>query len=322
MSIRKSAARRQRAWPMISVSLLMLVTSVVFAQGPATQPLAIQPIPALTNSVGPLPVGNAEHPTVSSRHVPIDGQTPATAQPHEHPLMPVLGWAKQGLPAIESLKDYSAVLVRRERIRGKLTGYEYVFVKIRHQPFSVYACFQSPVSVHGQEVIYVAGQNQGNLLAHKARMRATVSLLPEGMIAMSGRRYPITEIGLVNLVRRLVEVGERDVNYGECEVKYFSKAAVNKRHCTVIQVVHPTPRDVFRFHLARVFVDDELKMPVRYESYDWPREPGGEPELIEEYTYLDLKLNNGFTDEDFSTRNPAYQFHQSTAVLGQSVDAR
>ena len=98
------------------------------------------------------------------------------------------------------------------------------------------------------------------------------------------------------------------MNYGECEVKYFTTAKVNKRPCTVIQVVHPTPRDVFCFHLARVFVDNQLKMPVRYESYDWPSEPGGDPRLIEEYTYLDLKLNNGFTDEDFSTQNPEYHF--------------
>ena len=46
-------------------------------------------------------------------------------EPNEHPLAPVLRWANQGLPAIENLKDYSAVLVRRERIRGKLSGYEY-----------------------------------------------------------------------------------------------------------------------------------------------------------------------------------------------------
>jgi hypothetical protein len=69
-------------------------------------------------------------------------------------------------------------------------------------------------------------------------------------------------------------------------------------------------RDIFRFCLARIFVDDELKIPIRYESYDWPREAGGPPELIEEYTYLDLKLNNGFTDEDFDTRNPDYHFQQ------------
>lgn len=233
---------------------------------------------------------------------------PSKAPSGAHPLTPVLQWAQQDLPAIEKLKDYSATLVRRERIRGKLGGYEYLSIKVRHQPFSVYICFEAPASVKGQEVIYVAGRNQGNLLGHGPRMPVTVSLHPEGMIAMTGRHYPLTEIGLVNLVRRLVEVGQDDLRYGECEVKYFTGAKVGQRPCTVIQVVHPTPRDVFRFHLARVFVDDELKVPTRYESYDWPGEPGGNPRLIEEYTYLDLKLNTGLSDEDFSTANPEYRF--------------
>jgi hypothetical protein len=281
------------------------MVSVVLSQTPAASSLTL---PALSgNAVASTPGQLSAVPKVSEQPSP-DGGPRAVAEPKEHPLMPVLRWAKEGLPTIESLKDYSATLVRRERIRGKLSGYEYVAIKIRHKPFSVYAYFEVPAAVRGQEVIYRAGQNDGNILAHKARMPVTVPLHPDGMMAMRGRHYPITEIGLVNLVRRLVEVGQQDVNYGECEVQYFTKAMVNKRPCTVIQVVHPTPRDVFRFHLARVFVDDELKMPIRYESYDWPSEPGGEPELIEEYTYLDLKLNNGFTDEDFSIRNPAYQF--------------
>ena len=228
----------------------------------------------------------------------------------EHPLMPVLRWAEKGLPDIERLQDYSATLVRRERIRGSLSGYEYTFVKIRHEPFSVYVRFESPDKVKGQEVIYVRGQNQGNLLAHRPSMRATVSLSPTGMIATNGRNYPLTEIGMVNLVRRLVEVGQKDLRYGECEVKYFSDVKVAGRPCTVIQVTHPTPRDEFTFHMARIFIDNELKMPTRYESYDWPKEAGGNPSLIEEYTYLDVKPNNGFTDEDFSVGNPSYGFQR------------
>jgi hypothetical protein len=244
------------------------------------------------------------------------GVPPPRADVKEHPLQPVLRWAEKGLPAIEKLKDYSATLVRRERIRGKLSKYEYVFVKIRHQPFSVYVRFLSPASVKGQEVVYVAGQNQGNLWAHAAHTPMKVSLNPQGMVAMTGRHYPLTEIGLVNLVRRLAEVGREDIRYGECEVKYSTGAKVNQRVCTVIQVLHPVPRDAFRFHLARIFVDDELKMPIRYESYDWPTEPGGEPRLIEEYSYLDLKLNNGFTDLDFSTQNPDYRFPQTAEAGG------
>jgi hypothetical protein len=125
---------------------------------------------------------------------------------------------------------------------------------------------------------------------------------------MRGNRYPITELGLLNLVRRLLEVGEKDAQYGECEVKSFPNAKINERVCTCLQIVHPVPRRNFLFNVARIFVDDELNVPIRYEAYDWPEQAGGQPELIEEYTYLNLKLNNGFTDADFDIRNPNYGF--------------
>jgi len=252
---------------------------------------------------------------VAERSNPV-GSQPAVhggaGQPNEHPLMPALRWAQEGKREIEKLKDYSAVMVKRERIDGKVGNYEYMFVKIRQKPLSVYMTFLDPPAAKGQEVIYIAGQNDGKMWAHPAGLRnkiiGTVSLDPTGPIAMKGNLYPITEIGLLNLVTRLLEVGERDSQYGECEVKFLPGAKINGRSCTCIQVMHPVPRRNFLFHLARIFVDDELSVPIRYEAYSWPREPGGDPELLEEYTYLNLKLNNGFTDADFDIRNPSYAF--------------
>ncbi len=293
---------------------VFLAARAGWGQSPEVRPLAAQSPAALSES----PMVSAtliEKPAASAAPATAHRTPLLQAEANEHPLMPVLRWAQQGLPAIERLQDYSATLVSRERIRGRLGPYQYMFIKIRHSPLSVYVRFLSPLSVQGQEVIYVAGRNHGDLLAHRGNQGATVALRPEGMIAMNDRHYPITEIGIVNLVRRLVEVGQQDTHYGECEVKYFTDVKVDKRPCTVIQVVHPVPRDVFRFYLARIYVDDQLMMPIRYESYDWPTEPGGPPPLIEEYTYLNLRLNNGFTDEDFSIRNPRYHFERSGARL-------
>ncbi len=239
------------------------------------------------------------------------GRTDAD-QPAEHPLMPILRWAYDGLRDLEAINDYTAVVVKRERVGGKVGEHEKMFIKIRHRPFSVYLYFLSPANLRGQEVIFIEGQNDGKMWAHgsgmRGRMFGTVSLKPDGVIAMQGNRYPITEIGLLNLVNRLIEVGEADIKYGECEVKFYKGAKVADRVSTCIEVVHPVPRRNFRFHLARIFVDDELNLPIRYESYSWPTTPGGAPELIEEYTYLDLKLNVGLTDADFDIRNPNYQF--------------
>lgn len=236
----------------------------------------------------------------------------AQRNPNEHPLMPCLRWAYDGIDDIERIEDYQARMVKRERIGGELSEYESMFIKIRHKPFSVYMYFLSPEEKKGQEVIYVEGENNGKMQAHGVgfqKMFGTLSLDPTGQIAMRGNRYPITEIGILTMVRRLIEVGEQDIKYGECEVKFYPGARIEDRVCTCIQVVHPKPRKNFRFHIARIYVDDELNLPIRYESYGWPEKQGEKPPLLEEYTYLNLKLNNGFTDADFDVRNPNYQFN-------------
>lgn len=230
----------------------------------------------------------------------------------EHPLMPALRWADNGLKQVEkNVQDYSAFLIKQERIGGKLMPPQTMFVKVRHKPFSAYTKFVKPEKVAGQEALYVTGANNGKMWAHGTGLRnliGTVSLKPTSPFAMEGQRYPITEIGVQNLVRRLLEVGLNDTKYGECEVKFFDNAKVGKQVCLCIQVVHPKPRRNFRFHKARIFVDKKMNLPIRYEAYDWPHKKGDEPELLEVYTYVKMKVNNGFTDYDFDPRNPEYQF--------------
>jgi outer membrane lipoprotein-sorting protein len=234
----------------------------------------------------------------------------ATA-PGEHPLVPAVRWAKTCMQKMDTIKDYSAKMAKRERIDGTLSDYEYMFIKVRHEPFSVYVSFLGPARVKGQEAIYVKGRNDGNLLGHANGVRkilGTVSLKPEGMLAMAGNRYPITEMGIRRLTERLIEVGEHDAQFGECEVKALPNTKINGRECVCLQVLHPVPRNEFTFNKAKIYVDSQLNVPVRYEAFEWPHEQGGEPLLMEEYTYLDLKFNNGFTDFDFDVANPAYQF--------------
>jgi outer membrane lipoprotein-sorting protein len=251
----------------------------------------------------------------ASPSVPAATPTPEapTPSPTEHPLEPALRMAHSAIKNINAnIKDYSAVMVKRENVGGRLNEQEFMYIKIRHQPFSVYMYFLGPEKLRGQEAIYVEGQNNGNLLGHGVgikKIAGTVPLQPTGALAMAGQRYPITEIGFLNLTKRLIEVADMDKQYGECDVKFYQGAKINKRSSTCIQVEHPVPRKNFRFHKALVFVDDELNIPVRYEAYDWPATQGGQPVLLEEYTYTDIKINNGFTDADFSEHNPNYHFH-------------
>ena len=102
--------------------------------------------------------------------------------------------------------------------------------------------------------------------------------------------------------------GSWDTPSAKCEVKFYKNTKVDGRTCTMIEVLHPEPRDHFDFYRAQIFIDDELNVPIRYAAWSWPEKPGGEPVLLEEYTYVKIKLNVGLTDEDFDPENPDYDF--------------
>jgi hypothetical protein len=136
----------------------------------------------------------------------------------------------------------------------------------------------------------------------------TLSLAPSGDLAMQGNHYPITELGIKRLVERVAAVAKEEMQYGECEVVYHKTVEFHGRSCTVIEVTHPVPRPYFQFHVARIYIDDELQLPIGVESYDWPATDGDDPILKEQYAYLDLKMNVGFTDADFDPNNPEYLF--------------
>jgi outer membrane lipoprotein-sorting protein len=287
-------------------------TQVSVRRGCLALALAVATTAAAARAQSPLGPGLMPNGGVAEGNVGAGDATAATVG--QHPLEPALELAQRGLAQLRAnVKDYSCTMVKRERVDGKLGEHQYIFAKIRHEPFSVYLYFLAPEDVKGQEVIYVTGHNDGNMLAHAGSgvraMVGTVSLKPDGALAMQGNRYAVTEIGVENLAKRLVEVAQHDKQFGECEVNFYPNAKVNGRVCTCVQVVHPVPRRNFRFHLARVFIDDELLIPVRYEAYDWPQEEGGQPVLMEEYTYMNVKINNGFTDADFDPKNAAYKFN-------------
>jgi hypothetical protein len=252
---------------------------------------------------------------VAARIVPP--ASPATPfdlepRPGEHPLMPALRIAQEGVKHIDAnIKDYSAILYKQERINGELHDQEVAFVKVRHQPFSVHMFFLAPNK--GRECLYVEGPagTDGKLHARDCGFRRKLGVFkldPEGKLAMDGQKYPITKIGIRNLTTELIMVASNDIKYGECEVHTaqteIGPANGAKRPVTLIEATHPTPRKNFRFHKAQVFIDNELRVPIRYASYLWPSAPGEQPPLEEAYTYLNLKVNNGFTDADFDPKNP------------------
>jgi hypothetical protein len=248
-----------------------------------------------------------------------DSPTAAKSATQSHPLDKAIALATEGLANMRaSVSDYSAILVKRERVNGVLSSPSYMRVKVRcprkteagNTPFSVYMKFLKPRKCAGREVIWVEGQDDNKLCVHEAGIMGMkrLHLDPDGWLAMQNNKYPVYDVGLENLMIKLIEKAERDKNAGMCEVQYRDDVELMKRKCSLIELRHHERKAPYDFHKAQVFIDEELNLPIRFVSYDWPKCPGAEPELIEEYTYAKIALNQGFTDLDFSPDNPAYKY--------------
>jgi hypothetical protein len=241
-----------------------------------------------------------------------------TSIPREASLAAAVRWAENSLADVRKIRDYACTLIKRERVGDRLLPPQTMYVKVRQDPYSVYVRYLAPQAMRDQEVIYVAGRNHGNLLAHSTglrhRLMGTVALKPTSPLAMRGNRHPITEVGLALLVEKLAVLGRHDLSQESTALTRFERnVPVDGRPCTMIEIRHPQPKPGVTYHVAKIYVDDQLVLPVRFEAYDWPESPGEEPPLLEEYTYEDLQLNNGFTDADFDVANPHYGFARGTA---------
>lgn len=240
----------------------------------------------------------------------------------EYPFDPLLEIAASSLAKTDQhVKDYTATLISQVQLSGKLQPERTLFCKIRHPRttgddqcgLSVYTRFLKPESVAGQEAIWVDGWNDGNLVAHTTGFMniKRFYLKPDSMLAMSGSRHPITEIGFRNLLAKMQETGKRDRELDDCEVTVTRNLEIDGRRCVMLEVRNAEQKDHFDFFIARIYIDNELEIPLAYEGYLWPETPGGEPVLLEKYFYTDLKINVGLQDIDFDPANEEYDYPSS-----------
>ncbi|MCA8998588.1 MAG: DUF1571 domain-containing protein [Planctomycetaceae bacterium] len=228
--------------------------------------------------------------------------------PPAHPLVPALEMATESMNALEDIHDYQATFIKRERVGRKVVDAT-MDLKLRENPFSVYLKFLKPSA--GREVIYNAGQNGGKLQAHDvgfAGLAGTISLDPTGSYAMADNRYPVTMIGMRNLVASLLEQWLEETKLTGMTVNYYPNARIGSTSCKAIESSHKTPAQGVKFQLSRLYIASDTGLPIRVQQYEFPGRREREPVLVEDYLYTDIKTNIGLTDTDFSTHNPRYGF--------------
>jgi hypothetical protein len=235
---------------------------------------------------------------------PKQGSGPTPAPPAADPLDQPLRYIAEARQAYQGVRDYSCLFIKRERVKGQLQTENLIAMSVRTQPFSVHLRWLAPRPLVGQEVAYVAGRNNGMMRAKGAGLRGAVgfvSLDPRDPRALEGSRHTIVEAGIGNLIERFGEGYELDRRSDRTQVR-MAEYEYNKRRCNRVETIHlDAPGPAGGFYRSVIYFDKEHKLPVRVENYDWPRQgtqSGGD--LLEEYSYIDLRFNVGLTDQHFA----------------------
>ncbi len=237
----------------------------------------------------------------------------------DHPLSAALDDLRKELDFLRrEVHDFTCRVVKRERINGLLQEYQYIDMWVREEtrdqgvvvsPLAVYMEFRGPSDFAGRRALFVEGQNDGKVLVRKGGDRfayVVTEISPDGPSARTESLLPITQSGFSPMLAALIEVLEQhaaaDPSGQNTKVERIAGAKLNDRACDVIKVTHPQRQDNLSFHAISIFIDTELRVPVRIAKLDWPAEPEEAPPVIAEYNYTKLKINVGLSEEMFDAR--------------------
>lgn len=211
--------------------------------------------------------------------------------------------------AMQQVPGYTATLQRQEQIDGTLREPEEIRLKVRQQPFSVYMKWPA----RGQEVLYVQGENDGQLLVRRRSLSlfgGVLRLSPESPLALRDSRHAVTQVGIGNLTQQLADFYAKRPNAPRLAARcQHKKVLVENRPGREFVVTFDCPEKGFEkcFSRSKIVFDLTSKLPVSVENYGWTKQ-GQAGELVEKYTYLNVKPVREFDDREFQEENPEYSF--------------
>ncbi|HEY3965232.1 MAG TPA: DUF1571 domain-containing protein [Planctomycetaceae bacterium] len=219
-------------------------------------------------------------------------------------LRDVIAFARKSRAALNDVKDYTAHFSKLERIGNSVIQQE-MDMKFRTKPFSVYFLYQSN-NEQGRQAIFVDGRNNNYLLVKEAKGVAgfigAVRLKLDDPRVKAENLYPVTHVGIANMLDETINNWERDLQIpgDEVDVQFFPNAKFKGVPCQAIQVTHLKKLKELKYSKNRIYFDKETNLPIRGERFGWARRAGEEPPLVEDYRYTNLKTNVNLTDADFT----------------------
>lgn len=262
--------------------------------------------PTASPAADPKPAAAPEPTEKVASRTSDPGGLAQTVSAEDHVLAPVLERARKCQKEMDEVADYRCLFAKRERFGNRLEQ-QTMDMLCRHEPFSVYFRFAAPNP--GRQVLFVTGQNRGNLLVREGGFKSIVGTLefqPTHATVMAENHYPVTHAGMKNMIATLVSQWEKELQLPPGNVRIEEDVKLGDASCTRITTVQPRPAKDLKFHRTVLYIENARSMPVRAEQYGFPQRAGLEPSLLEEYTFYRIETNVGLTARDFDRNNKAY----------------
>jgi hypothetical protein len=199
------------------------------------------------------------------------------------------------------LRDYVCTFTRQERVNGTIGPEQVAEMKVRVQPFAVHVRFARPEAIAGLELSYGV-RRDGKVRVRPAGadgVKGFVTVAAEDPRATGGGRHPATELGIGKVIDRLAASAAREKAIGNPVEVYASDYQFAGRVVTRYEVFNRRPHAHRYAYLCVVYVDKETKLPVRFEAYDTPKPGTTAGDLLEAYSYTDVRVNVGLGDSAF-----------------------
>lgn len=254
----------------------------------------------------------------------VEKQVLSIEQPREKTeLNTALTFMQWSIRELETnIKDYTAIVTSTINVEGKEET-EVSSWKVRHQhntafgevPEAIYIKWLSPKKKNGLETVWIEKSNDNKLAFHFLGLSniATLQIEPDRYREMQNLKLPVTESVLKHLAQRANSVCIRAEQVDDCDVSIEKGILIDDSECTQFQLKHHDKTENSPFSVESIFFSDELRIPVAYEAFSWPKNHDEKPALAERYIFSEIKLNIGLSNTEFSPKNPEYDFPQQGA---------
>jgi hypothetical protein len=213
---------------------------------------------------------------------------------------PLAALLADGKAAMAKVRDYTCTFTRQERIGGVLGAEQVAEMKVRTQPAAATVRFAKPEVAFGLEMTYAANKRDGKIRYRPGGIKATVVLVSDDDAKLlAANRHPVTKLGVGATLDLVASVAAREKALGNGIEVFTSDFKFDGAAVTRYEIYTRRPHAHRYAHKMVVFVNNETKLPVRFEAYDQPKSGSGTGELLESYSYSNVKYNVGIADAAF-----------------------